>query len=384
MFEKNLNELADQGLLRRVTERQTPQGAIIHAGGRELINFASNDYLGLASNPDAIVEAREAAEKFGFGAGASRLLCGGTELHRELEESVARFKNTADALLFNSGYAANTGAIPALVTEGDAIFSDELNHASLIDGARLSRARVHIYKHRDMGHLSALLSMTCAGRKMIVTDSVFSMDGDVAPLADINALAREYGAWLYIDDAHGTGVLGKGRGALAHFGIWPDNGIIQMGTFSKALGSLGAFVAADQGTIDWLRNRARTFMFSTALPAPVVAASLCNLRRVEEDAELVETLWDNSRRLLKGIKTLRGDTGASQTPIVPVLRDSVDETLWMAEKLYEFGIYAPAIRPPTVQRPRIRLTASAAHTTEHIEALMLALKDIGGLHRRSI
>lgn len=373
MFEDELRELEEQGLLRTVRDRASAQGRVITVGEREFLNFASNDYLGLANHPALRQAAEKALRDFGTGGGASRLLAGGTRLHRELEEVVASLKGTDDTIVFTSGYAANTGSLPALAGPADALFSDALNHASLIDGCRLSRADRHVYRHRDMSHLAELLAQSGARRKVVVTDTVFSMDGDLAPLPELFALCREHQALLYLDDAHGTGVLGEGRGALAHWGLAPEPWIIQMGTFSKALGSLGGFVAGESGTIQLLRNRARSFFFSTALPPPVAAASLAAFSLLREDRSLISCLWNNRHVLSRGLSGLGLDSGDSATPIVPVLLSSVEEALTLAARLEAQGIYAPAIRPPTVARPRLRLTVTAAHRKEDVERLVAAM-----------
>lgn len=376
MFEDELDGLNKRNLLREIKDRATPQGREMEVGGRRLLNFASNDYLGLAGHPALTEAAREALGQYGAGAGASRLLSGGCALHAGLEKKTANFKGTEAALVFGSGYAANVGAIPALAGRGEAIFSDELNHASIIDGCRLSGAETFIYRHRDAAHLGKLLRSSGAKRKLIVTDTVFSMDGDLAPLPEIHRLARESGALLYLDDAHGTGVLGGGKGALSHFAIAPEPWIIQMGTFSKALGSHGAFVAGDVGTIRWLFNSARSFIFSTALPPPVAAASLAALGLLEKDGAPLKRLRANCEKLFDGLKTLGLDAGGPDTPIFTVLAGSVEEALSLSAGLLRAGIYAPAIRPPSVKAPRLRLTVTAAHTGGDIERLLKALKTV--------
>lgn len=379
MFEDELESLRESSLLREIRDRSSPQGRTITiqgGGGRECLNFSSNDYLGLASHPALREAARSALEKHGTGAGASRLLSGGTELHRALEERIAAFKGAEDALIFNSGYAANTGAIPALAGEGDAILSDELNHASIVDGCRLSRAKTYIYRHRDAGHLEEMLSTVSARRKMVVTDTVFSMDGDIAPLKDIYGLCSRHGALLYLDDAHGTGVLGGGRGALEHFGIRSEPWIVQMGTFSKALGSLGAFVASGADTLKWLVNSARTFIFSTALPAPVAAASLKAVELVESGKAPVDVLWANRERLCSVLKGMGLDPGKTETPVVPVMARDAEAALALSEELLHRGIYIPAIRPPAVRTPRLRITVTAAHAGRDIDALIEALSSV--------
>lgn len=369
MYEEELKALREENLLRRIVYRASSQGAIIRIGRRNYVNFSSNDYLGLSAHPRLVRAVRLAAVRYGAGAGASRLLAGGDALHRKLERMTASFKGTGAALLFNSGYAANTGIIPALADEPDVILSDELNHASIIDGCRLSHARTLVYRHRDMSELRRL-ARECGGRRrIVVTDTVFSMDGDVAPLMDICEICRETGSMLYLDDAHGTGVLGEGRGALARFGIAPEPWMVQVGTFSKALGSFGAFVAAGSEIIEWISNRARSFLFSTALPPPVVAASLEGLSIASEDTRLIEKLWERKRFLDDSLKTAGWRGAVSETPIVPLATSSVEEALRLSRFLLGKGFYVPAIRPPTVREPRLRITVTAAHEEEQIEAL---------------
>jgi 8-amino-7-oxononanoate synthase len=377
MFTPELDGLKDRRLIRTVLDRASAQGPRIALAGKTFLNFASNDYLGLAAHPAPRKAAEAALRRFGTGAGASRLLSGGCRLHEELESAVSAFKGTGAALLFTSGYSANTGMIPALASRGDALFSDELNHASLIDGCRLSRAGVSIYRHRDTEHLERLLRESSAVRKIVVTDTVFSMHGDTAPLLEIHRLCIRYGAMLYLDDAHGTGVLGgaggAGKGALAHFGLAPAPFIIQMGTFSKALGSLGAFAAADSDTVRWLTNSARSFIYSTALPPAVVAASHAALEVLLKDGDLLGRLWRNRERLFGELKKLGLDTGSSETPIIPLMMKDAQDALQFSARLLEKGLYAPAIRPPTVPVPLIRLAVTAAHTEEDIGRLIEAL-----------
>jgi 8-amino-7-oxononanoate synthase len=375
MFSKELYQLETRGLLRSILSRQSAQGRRIRIKGRYYLNFSSNDYLGLANHPETATSIAGAVATFGAGSGASRLLAGGTVLHARLEKEIARFKTCESALLFNSGYSANAGVIPVIASEGDTIFSDELNHASIVDGCRLSRAKIVIYRHRNVEDLERLVRKEKAGKKVVVTDGVFSMDGDIAPVREIREICLKYRCILYIDDAHATGVLGNGRGSLAHFGIEPGPWVIQMGTFSKALGSCGAFAAGSAGAIRWMANTARSFMFSTALPAHVVAASLAALRIIKKDRGLLRRLWSNRQLLAQGLRDTGLDIGGSETPIFPVRTLDVSEALRLSGFLYERGIYAPAVRPPSVKEPRIRITASAAHTEKDIAALIGALKD---------
>lgn len=375
MFEDKLQELNDSSLLRVVRDRQSPQGREIRIEGKTYLNFSSNDYLGLSAHPYVTAAASETLSAFGTGAGASRLLSGGTVLHGALERRIAAFKGAEAALLFGSGFSANAGAIPALATEGDIILSDERNHASIVDGCRLSKAKTLVYNHRDSNHLESLISSPARGRKIVITDSVFSMDGSIARIPELLELCAKYGAVLYIDDAHATGVLGGGgKGVLSHFGSAPAHWVIQMGTFSKALGSYGGFIAANGDVVQWLKNSAKTFMFSTALPASVVAASIAAVKVVEEDKGLLGRLWENRRLLMDTINGLGFDTGDTETPIVPLILRDVEEAIRISGHLFGRGIYAPAIRPPTVRRPRIRLTVTANHMAEDIERLAQTLK----------
>ncbi|MBA4348371.1 MAG: 8-amino-7-oxononanoate synthase [Thermodesulfovibrio sp.] len=391
MFEEDIKKIK-RSMLRKINDRDAlnyasdnsketeldlsqiiEYGSRILINGIEYINFSSNDYLGLSGNIHIRKSAKKAIDKFGFGACASRLLSGGTGLHRELEEKVAGFKRTDAALIFNSGYSANVSVIPAIASEGDIIFSDELNHASIIDGCRLSRAKKAVYRHGDVKHLSELIEKEHRNRRIVITDTIFSMDGDIAPLREIYEICLHNNAILYIDDAHGTGVLGGGYGALNHFNIKPEPWIIQMGTFSKALGSLGAFIAAGEDVIQWLINTARGFIYSTALPPCVVAASITALQILQEEPALVKRLWHNREKLFKGLKDMGFNTLNSETPIIPVVVGDTEATMKLSEELKEHQIYAPAIRPPTVRIPRIRFTVTASHTEKDIDELISAL-----------
>jgi 8-amino-7-oxononanoate synthase len=374
VFERELRDLEKRHLLRTVLSRHSPQGPVVIIGRKKYLNFSSNDYLGYASHPDIVQAAEGSLQRFAFGSGSSRLLAGGSGLHEKLEEDIARFKGADAALIFNSGYAANTGTIPSITAETDVIFSDELNHASIIDGCRLSRAKTLIYRHRDTAHLQDLLQKTPARKKVVITDSVFSMDGDVAPLPEINALCRQHNALLYLDDAHGTGVLGRGRGALAHFGIKAEPWIIQMGTFSKALGAFGAFVAGSRETVKWILNTARSFLYSTALPSCVIAAAAAGLRLLKHDTLSIEKLWSNRERLLNGLRSIGYDDSVSMTPILAIRTTNIREAVGLSTYLYARGIYVPAIRPPSVSEPRLRITVTAAHSEKHLDALLGILK----------
>lgn len=396
MFSDKLDNLREKQLYRIIRDREAAQGVRIILEGREFLSFASNDYLGLANHPEVINAAKAAMDEFGFGSGASRLLSGGTVLHKRLEAAVAELKATEAALIFNSGYAANTGTIPAIADEGDLIFSDELNHASIIDGCKLSKARTIVYRHKDTAHLRELLEKEIPAQRkpgsklIIVTDTVFSMDGDIAPLPELCAIcaslksqlrrkslqsATPNSVLLYLDDAHGTGVLGKGKGGLAHLNIMPEPWMIQMGTFSKALGSHGAFVAAGRNVIEWIINSARSFIFSTALPAAVIAASLKSLEIVNNMPELTGKLWENQGKMVRALIEA-GLKVKSETPIIPLATGSVEDSLKVSYALYDCGIYIPVIRPPTVKESRLRIAVTAGHRDEDIKMLADALKKI--------
>ncbi len=370
MLEYELSQLEQNHLLRRLMVVEPLSGPRITVNGREMLLLCSNDYLGLAGHPALRKAASEAMERHGFGSGASRLISGTSALHEELERRLSRFKKTEAALLFNSGYAANTGIIPAIAGEGDVILSDSLNHASIIDGCRLSRATVFVYRHKDLDHVEHVLGEhRSARRKLIVTDGVFSMDGDVAPLPGLVSLAEQYGALLMVDDAHGTGVFGSnGGGIVEHFGL--SNRVhIQMGTLGKAFGSFGAYAAGSRDLIDFLVNRSRSFMYSTAMPPAICAASMAALDIVENDPALRASLWRNRERFVDGLQACGIETGGSEAPIIPVIIGDSAKTLNASDKLFEYGIYATAIRPPTVSgdAARIRTTVTSSHADADID-----------------
>lgn len=374
-FKEEVEYLKEKGLLRKLVFLESSVGSKISIDRQHYVNFASNDYLGLSRHPEIIRAVLSALKKYGFGSGASRLLSGSFISHKKLEERIASFKNTESSLVFNTGYAANTGIIPAIAGAEWSIFSDELNHASIIDGIRLSKATVKIFRHRDMNHLEGLLKKSLK-KKLIVTDAVFSMDGDIAPLKDIVFLSKKYNAIVMIDDAHGTGVLGKtGRGALEHFGIKGDN-IIQMGTLSKAFGCFGAFAAGSRDLIDFLLNRASSFIYSTSLPPAVAEAGTKAVDIVERKSHnLRKKLWNNRQRLYKGLVDLGYNTFGSETPIIPILTGDVKGTLKLSAYLYKNKIFAPAIRPPTVPegKCRIRFSVAAMHTKDDIDRVLEVL-----------
>ena len=320
-----------------------------------------------------------AMERYGCGAGASRSVSGTTELHRELEERIARFKGSEAALILSTGYMANIGLLTTLVGEGDLIVSDELNHASIVDGCRLARAEVWVYRHRAMDHLEALLKRSSHRRRLIVTDGVFSTEGAIAPLPEIRQLADQYGALVMVDDAHATGVLGRGgRGTGEHFGM-AERIEIQMGTLGKALGGFGAYVAGTQDLIDYLINCCRPFIYTTAIPPAVAAMALAALDIVEEEPQRRARLWENTAYFKAGLERMGFDLGRSETPIVPVLIGDNALTMEADRRLLARGIFAQGIRPPSVpaQGARLRTTLMATHTAEHLDYALASFHEVG-------
>lgn len=379
------DELADwdaRGLRRRLVARQGPQhGATFVADGREYVNFGSNDYLGLAAS-ELLPAVRESLDRVGWGAGASPLVTGRGALHAELEAALARTEGTEAALLFPTGYAANVGAITALVASGDAVFSDAKNHASIIDGCRLSGAAVHVYPHNDSAALERLLDQhaVIARRRLIVTDSLFSMDGDLARLSELAALAQQHDCMLMVDEAHATGVFGtRGRGVCEHLGV-EDRVHIRVGTLSKALGSHGGFVAGSQTLIDWLANRARPYVFSTAAPEALAAAGIAALRIVAAQPERRAALL-RAALLFRGQLTALGYTippGESQ--IIPILLGDPQRTMEASLALRDRGLWVPGIRPPSVPSGEslLRISLTYAHTPPMLERLVAGLREVLG------
>lgn len=379
MFEEEIQSLQEQGLYRSLRSVESEQGPKIRVGGVEVICLASNNYLGLASHPRLKEAACEAAELYGTGSGASRLLSGSSMLHAELERKIAMFLGDPAALLYNTGYAANTGVLPALCGVEDLILSDSLNHASIVDGCRLSRARKEIYKHCDCNALEDILKVSGKyKRRWIVTEGLFSMDGDMAPLPDFVELAERYGAHIYLDEAHAMGVMGeKGRGCASRFGVG-DRITVRMGTLGKALGSFGAFVSGDREVIDFLINRSRSLIYSTALPAPVLAASKAalNLIQGEEGEHLRRRLFSNVQILAQGFREIGLEGVSDQTAILSVILGPVAKALAVGDALFEERIFAPAIRPPTVPEgtARIRFSVMATHTRQDLEQVVSAMQ----------
>ena len=370
---RGLAELDREGLRRARRVLDSPQGPVVREGGRELANFASNDYLGLANHPRIVAAAREAIDRFGFGAGASPIVAGHSRAHEEAEAAFARFTGLPRALLFPSGYAANLGILAALAGRSAAIFGDRLDHACLVDGALLSRAAFHRYPHGDLAALDALLARSKAGVRVIATDTVFSMDGDVAPLAELLSLAERHDAWLVLDDAHGIGVLGGGRGSLAEFALASPR-IVYMATLGKALGGYGAFVAGDAEVIEWLMQRARTYVFSTALPPAAAAVATAALALIDADPSIVRALHARIGEFRRACEA-QGVAASSATAIQPVIVGESARAVALSARMREAGLLVPAIRPPTVPQgtARLRISLSAAHTRVQVETLVSAL-----------
>ncbi len=380
MFEQYLAELAEKHLTRRIVPVESGTGPMVRVAGRDVLLFASNDYLGLARHPEVVAAAVEATQTYGAGAGAARLISGSLPPHVRVEQAIAQFKGTEAALTVGSGYLANIGAIPALIGRGELILADRLCHASLIDGCRLSGADVRIYRHNDMEHVAALLSKRRDGRRtLIVTEGVFSMDGDLAPLPDLAAVAGAHQADLYIDDAHGTGVMGEhGRGTIEHYGL--EGRIpLHMGTMGKALGASGAFLAGRDEAIQYLLHRCRSFMFATAPPPASAAAVIAALRVVQREPERRRRLWDNRDRLFTGLTRLGFTLLPTASPIMPILIGRAELAVRVAEQLLANGIFAPAVRPPTVpaDTSRIRLTVTSEHTSAHIDQALAVFQRTG-------
>jgi glycine C-acetyltransferase/8-amino-7-oxononanoate synthase len=365
---KRLAELRDRGLYRRLRLLSGPQGPRVELDGEPVLLLCSNNYLGLAEHPRVREAAAEAALRWGAGAGASRLISGTMEPHRRLESRLAEFKGYEAALLFGSGYLANTGAIAALAGRDEVVFSDALNHASIVDGCRLSRAETFVYRHGDLEHLAWGLQEANGRGSLIATDGVFSMDGDVAPLPELLELAHRHGCRLLVDEAHATGTVGPGgRGSVAAAGLSGEVDVV-VGTLGKALGSYGAYVCAAAETIDFLVNSARPFIFSTAPPPPSVAAAAAALDLVSADR--VERLQANANRFRQSLSAAGLDTGASRTQIVPIEVGEAEPTMALCERLLEAGVFAQGIRPPTVPTgsSRLRLTVMATHREEELDS----------------
>ncbi len=373
---RELKQLKEAHLYRHRRTIEATTGSRVRIEGREYLSFCSNDYLGLAQHPEVNDALQQGARQWGVGSGASHLVSGHTRAHHALEEELADFVGRPRALLFSTGYMANLGIITSLCGRGDEIYEDRLNHASLLDGALLAQARLRRYPHNDAGALRRQLEKERDGRRLIATDAVFSMDGDIAPLAALLEAAREQGAPLLVDDAHGFGVLGpQGRGSLHHLGLQDDHSAILMGTLGKALGTFGAFVAGDEALIEYLINRARSYIYTTALPPAVAEATRASLRLAQQDEWRRQRLQSLIKRFRQGASQLGLTLMDSQTPIQPLLIGDAESAIHFSEKLLEAGILISAIRPPTVPKntARLRITLSAAHTETDVDRLLAAL-----------
>ncbi|MEE8379312.1 MAG: 8-amino-7-oxononanoate synthase [Gammaproteobacteria bacterium] len=373
-----LEERRSQSLYRSRRISAGPQGATVNVDGCELVNFCSNDYLGLANHPEVMSAFKQGAEKYGVGSGASHLINGHSSAHHALEEELADFVGRPRALLFSTGYMANLGVLSALVGVGDVVMQDRLNHASLIDAGLLSGARCQRYLHADTGSLQKYCSRFEGkyGRRLIVTDGVFSMDGDIAPLPELAGIAQQQDAWLMVDDAHGLGVLGdSGRGTVNHFQLNNEQVPILMGTLGKAFGTFGAFVAGSEALIETLIQQARSYIYTTALPPAVAVATSVSLRLLQSEDWRRDKLNDLVKRFRAGASELGLNLMESSTPVQPVLLGNVEKTLMVSEALYQQGLFVSAIRPPTVPEgsARLRITFSASHTEEQVDQLLSAL-----------
>ncbi len=375
-----LAHLKQEGLFTHIRTLSSAQGAWLVVDGKRVLNFSSNNYLGLANHPRLVEAARQAMEKYGVGPAAVRTIAGTMDLHVELERRLAAFKGAEAAITFQSGFTANLATIPALVGRGDVIFSDQLNHASIIDGCRLSRAKIVPYAHGDVDDLRRKIAAESEyGRRLIVTDGVFSMDGDIAPLPQLYEVAREHNILLMVDDAHGEGVLGRGgRGIVDHFDLHGKVDI-EVGTLSKAFGVVGGVVVGSRAIVDWLRQRGRPFLFSSAMTVPDVAACIAAVDVLEESTELVDRLWSNAEYFKQGMNALGFDTGHTQTPIVPVMLGEAPLAQKFSKRLFEEGVFAMAIGYPTVPRgqARIRVMNSATHTTDDLDKALEIFAKVG-------
>jgi 8-amino-7-oxononanoate synthase len=384
VLQHELDSRAAQGLLRHRYELQSAQGTRVKVDGKPLLSFSSNDYLGLAYHPQLLAALQTGTQQYGLGAGASHLVSGHFSAHDELEQALAAFVGKPAALLFSSGYLANLGAVQALVGRNDRIFADKLNHASLNDAMLLSRAQVHRYRHNDMAHLAQLLGQPNSGRKLVITDAVFSMDGDLAPLPELLALCEQHDAWLLVDDAHGFGILGEqGRGSLFHPADSDLPGlaaprIIYMATLGKAVGVSGAFIAAAQVVIDTLVQNARSYIYTTASPPALSCAVLASLRLLQKEEWRRTQLWKLVAQLRAGLIGLPWVLMYSDTPIQPLLVGNNNVAVALSEGLRARGIWVPAIRPPTVPQgtARLRISLSAAHSEQDVAQLISALHEL--------
>ncbi|KAA3645862.1 MAG: glycine C-acetyltransferase [Chloroflexi bacterium] len=379
--DEELQALKDAGLYNNIRTLGSPQGAWLDVDGKRVLNFCSNNYLGLANHPRLVEAVKKAMEKYGVGPAAVRTIAGTMDMHVELDERLAKFKGVDSAITFQSGFTANLGTIPALVGREDVIFSDRLNHASIIDGCRLSRAKIIAYEHADAEDLKKQLEEHRSEyrRALVVTDGVFSMDGDIAPLDKIYEVTKDYDAVLMVDDAHGEGVVGKGgRGIVDHFDLHGKVDV-EVGTMSKAFGVMGGVVAGNSKVVEWLHQRGRPFLFSSAMSVPDVAACLEAINILEESTELVDRLWANTDLFKAEMKKLGFDTGESVTPITPVMLGEAALAQEFSRALYDAGVFGMALGFPTVPQgaARIRVMISAAHSSDDLEQGLEAFETVG-------
>ena len=374
-----LIKIKESGLYRNLTAVENAQDTYIKIEGKTYLSFCSNNYLGLANHPSVVAAVKAAVELYGWGAGASRLVSGNMTLHETLENEISKFKKKDAAIVFPTGYMANLGVITSLVSNGDLVICDKLNHASIIDGCRLSGADFRVYAHCNMEKLENILKKSAKYNcKLIVTDSVFSMDGDLAPLPDLVKIAAKYNAMLMVDEAHGTGVFGEnGRGVVEHYNLSNEVYVV-MGTLSKAIGSLGGYVSGDSDLISYLRNKARSFMYTTALPPAVCAASIAGIKLIQEDPSMRVSLWNNVCFIKDKLNSLNINTISSESQIIPILIGDAKKAVKVSKLLYENGILIPAIRPPTVpaNSSRLRMTVMSSHTKQNLERLSQTLSDV--------
>ncbi|MXX10921.1 MAG: 8-amino-7-oxononanoate synthase [Nitrospira sp. SB0667_bin_9] len=383
-FEQEIKHLETRHLLRKFRIVESPSDTTITIQGRRFISMASNNYLGLANHPGVKQAAIEAIEQWGVGAGAARLVSGTMTPHQQLEQDLARFKQVEAALTFGTGYTTNLGLIPVLIDRDGLILADRYCHASLIEACRLAKATLRVFHHNDVEHLEKLLKKREKARPtLVVTEGVFSMDGDLALLPDLLALCRQHGGTLVIDDAHGTGVMGKnGRGTVEHFGLNPRD-VIQMGTLSKAIGASGGYVAGTTALKDYLINTAKAFIYTTAQPPAIAAAASAAIRIIQDEPARRERLRTNRNALHAALTDLGFQLTNTQSPILPIIMKSPERAVAMSQTLYEAGVYVPAIRPPTVPKDssRLRLTVSSDHTEEQLETVVQGLQKVGAALR---
>jgi glycine C-acetyltransferase len=380
-IQQEIDSLKSQGLYNNIRTIGSPQGAWLTVDGKKVLNFCSNNYLGLANHPALTAAAKKATDEFGIGPAAVRSIAGTMSLHVELEKRLAEFKGVEAAITFQSGFTANLATVPALVGKEDVIFSGKLNHASIIDGCRLSGAKIIAYEHNDVKSLEEQIKANLSQyrRAMIITDGVFSMDGDIAPLPDIYEVAKKYDILLMVDDAHGEGVLGKGgRGIVDHFGLHGKVDV-EIGTMSKAFGVVGGIVAGKSVIIEWLRQRGRPFLFSSAVTVPDAAACLAAVDLLEDSTQLVDKLWENAKYFKAEMKSLGFNTGLSETPITPVMLGEAPLAQQFSRELFDAGVFAMAIGFPTVAqgKARIRVMISAAHAKDDLDKGLEAFKSVG-------